>query len=504
MFAILASPVGAAAMNSPAATSTFQPARKTLRSRHGLTANGIATRFHIAIAAMAVLLTSALSVDVHAREAIVPNVIVILADDLGYGDLGCYGQKTIRTPHLDRMAAEGVRFTDFYAGSTVCAPSRCVLMTGLHSGHCWIRGNVRLDLRPEDATIAEVLKAAGYATGLVGKWGLGAEGSDGVPTRQGFDTFFGYLDQRHAHNYYPEFLFRGQDRVKLANVVPNADDVGAGVATKQVDYSHDLFAAEALEFIEQHKEGPFFLYLALTIPHANNEAGKRGMEVPDLGQYADRDWPAPQKRHAAMISRMDRDVGRLLDKLQELGIDEKTLVLFSSDNGPHSEGGNDPKFNGSSGPLRGIKRDLYEGGIRVPTIARWPGTIKPGVSDHVGYLADVLPTLAALAAAKTPAGVDGVSFAPTLLGRDKEQSEHEYLYWEFYERRGAQAVRQGKWKAVRSPVDAPVELYDLETDRSEQHDLAEQHPEIAARLTAFIEKAHRPAEQWRFPRPRGR
>lgn len=456
------------------------------------------------VAAAVVLSAHAAKREVMAQEKRAPNVVLILADDLGYGDLGCYGQKRIRTPRLDRMAAEGLRFRNFYAGATVCAPSRCVLMTGLHTGHCWIRGNARLDLRPQDVTVAEVLKPAGYATGLVGKWGLGAEGSAGVPTRQGFDSFFGYLDQRHAHNYYPEFLFRNEQRVKLRNVVPNADAVGAGVATKQVDYSHDLFAAEALAFLEQHREGPFFLYLSLTIPHANNEAGKQGMEAPELGEYADRDWPAPQKGHAAMISRMDRDIGRLLDKLKELGIDEQTLVLFSSDNGPHGEGGNDPNFNHSSGGLRGIKRDLYEGGIRVPTIARWPGTIQPGVSDHIGYFADVLPTLADLAGTATPDGLDGVSFAPTLLGREQDQAKHEFLYWEFYERRGSQAVRQGKWKAVRSPVDAAVELYDLEADPAEAKNLAGEHPDVAARMTALVEKAHRPAEQWRFPQQRKR
>ncbi|MEX2186314.1 MAG: arylsulfatase [Pirellulales bacterium] len=478
--------------------STFRPGypSRFRRFMQGPAALALAIGLTIATSARSV---AARNDEVPAKPPSTPNILLILADDLGYGDLGCYGQKRIHTPRLDRMAGEGLRFRKFYAGATVCAPSRCVLMTGLHTGHCWIRGNARLDLRPDDVTVAELLKSAGYATALVGKWGLGAEGSAGVPTRQGFDSFFGYLDQRHAHNYYPEHLFRNEQRVKLGNVVPNADDVGAGVATKKVDYSHDLFATEALQFVEQHKDRPFFLYLALTIPHANNEAGDRGMEVPDLGEYADLDWPAPQKAHAAMISRMDRDVGRLLDKLKELGIDEKTLVLFSSDNGPHAEGGNDPNFNHSRGGLRGIKRDLYEGGIRVPTIARWPGTIEPGVSDHIGYFADVLPTLVELAGAKSPDGLDGVSFAPTLLGRHKDQAEHEYLYWEFYERRGAQAVREGKWKAVRSPVDAAVELYDLEADPAEKNDLAKDRPEVAARLTALIEKAHRPAKQWHFP-----
>jgi uncharacterized sulfatase len=429
-----------------------------------------------------------------------PNIVLILADDLGYGDLGCYGQQRIRTPRLDRMASEGLRFTQFYAGSTVCAPSRCVLMTGLHTGHCYIRGNKRLDLRPEDVTLAEVLKPVGYTTALIGKWGLGAEGSPGVPTRQGFDAFFGYLDQTHAHNYYPEFLYRNEKRVTLKNVVPKAGNVGQGVATKRIEYSHDLFAAEALQFVTDQKDKPFFLYLALTIPHANNEAGKLGMEVPDLGEYAELDWPAPEKAHAAMISRMDRDVGRLFDKLAELKIDEHTLVLFTSDNGPHREGGHDPTFHRSSGELRGIKRALYEGGIRVPLIARWPRTIKPGVSEHIGYFADILPTLAELSEVKAPDKLDGVSFAPTLLGDTANQMQHDFLYWEFYENRGVQAVRQGKWKAVRSPVTAPVELYDLEADIAESKNVAQDHADVAVKLTALIDQAHQPAKEWQFPR----
>src|SRR5262249_35914882 len=255
-----------------------------------------------------------------------PNVVFILADDLGYGDLGCYGQKRIRTPHLDRMAREGMRFTQFYAGSTVCAPSRCALMTGLHTGHCLIRGNARQDLRPADVTVAKVLKAAGYTTGLVGKWGLGTEGGTGVPTRQGFDYFYGYLDQDHAHNYYPAFLMRNEQRVPLKNEVPGRGPFGSGVATKKVEYSHDLLVKEALGFIDRSKDRPVFLSRAFTIPHANNEAGKKGREVPDLGEYRDLDWPEPQKGHAAMITRMDAGVGRVLARLKGHGLDGNTLV----------------------------------------------------------------------------------------------------------------------------------------------------------------------------------
>src|SRR5262245_10917967 len=294
-----------------------------------------------------------------------------------------------------------MRFRHFYAGSTVCAPSRCALMTGLHTGHCYIRGNAKTNLRPEDVTVAEVLKGAGYRTGLVGKWGLGHEGSAGIPTRQGFDQFFGYLDQTHAHNYYPTFLLRNEERVRLPNVVPNEGPVGQGVATQRAAYSPDLMAEEALAFLGRTGDQPFFLYFAPTLPHANNEAGQKGMEVPDYGEYQNRAWPEPQKGLAAMISRLDRDVGRLLQRLKERGLAERTLVLFSSDNGPHREGGNNPDFFRSNGGLRGIKRDLYEGGIRVPLIARWPGKLPAGqVSDHVGSFADLLPTAAELAGVK--------------------------------------------------------------------------------------------------------
>jgi uncharacterized sulfatase len=278
-----------------------------------------------------------------------PNIIFVLADDLGYGDLGWYGQKKIQTPCLDRMAAEGMRFTQFYAGSTVCAPSRCVLMTGLHTGHCLVRGNARVPLRPQGVTVARLLKGAGYATGLIGKWGLGEAGSTGVPTRQGFDCFFGYLNQLHAHNYYPAFLWRNEQRVALKNVVPegNRGEFGQGWATRKVEYSHDLFASEALRWIEKQKGGPFFLYLALTIPHANNEgmqATGNGQEVPDLGVYKDKDWPEPSKAYAAMVTRMDTDLGRMFALLKRLGLDDNTLVLFTSDNGPQKEGGNPPAF----------------------------------------------------------------------------------------------------------------------------------------------------------------
>ena len=334
-----------------------------------------------------------------------PNIIFILADDLGYGDLGCYGQKQIQTPNLDRMAKEGMRFTRFYAGSTVCAPSRCTLMTGLHTGHCLIRGNRRVDLRDDDYTVAEMLQGAGYRTGMFGKWGLGSEGGTGLPTRQGFDEFFGYLDQSHAHNYYPTFLIRGSERERLDNVVPNPGRQGQGVASEKKTYSHDLIIREALDFVDRNRDVPFFLYLPVTIPHANNEAGDAGMEVPGLGIYADRDWPEPEKGRAAMITYLDRDIGRLMKKLKDLGIDRQTIVFFSSDNGPHNEGGSESAFFNSSGSLRGSKRYLYEGGIRVPLIVRWPGEVAEGTeSDHVGAFWDFMPTAADLAHTKASPG----------------------------------------------------------------------------------------------------
>jgi len=433
-----------------------------------------------------------------------PNIIFILADDLGYGDLGCYGQQTIQTPNLDRMAAEGMIFTDHYAGSTVCAPSRCCLMTGLHTGHAHVRGNARLPLRPADVTVAELLKQAGYTTGIVGKWGLGEPETTGIPNRQGFDHWFGYLNQRHAHNYYPDYLWRNEEKVELANEVRDVNPPG-GVATKRVQYSHDLFTADALGFVTQHESGPFFLYLAYTIPHANNEARNEGMEVPSYGAYANEDWPDPQKGHAAMITRMDGDIGRLLTRLKSLGIDDKTVVLFSSDNGPHKEGGADPAFFDSNGPLRGHKRDLYEGGIRVPLIARWPGQIAAGSgTNHVSAFWDFLPTCCDLAGVVPPDGIDGLSMVPTLLGKPQRQRRHRYLYWEFHEQGKKQAVRVGNWKAVRVTVakkpNGPIELYNLEADLGEEDNVADRYPDIVAQMTTIMAAARSASENWPWPR----
>ncbi len=423
-----------------------------------------------------------------------PNIIYIMVDDLGYGDLGCYGQQQIKTPNIDKLCAEGMKFTDHYAGSTVCAPSRCCLMTGLHTGHAQVRGNREVrpmgqwPLEADTVTVGKLLQKAGYETALVGKWGLGGPGSCGIPNKQGFDFFYGYLCQRHAHNYYPEFLFRNEEREPLRNKIDKPREDGAGVASKKVDYSHDLCAKEALKFVEQNKDKPFFLYLALTIPHANNEAGNKGMEVPDLGQYADKDWPEPQKGHAAMITRMDADVGRLMKELKQLGIDDKTLVIFTSDNGPHGEGGVNPNFNDSNGPLRGMKRSLYDGGIRVPLIARWPGKIKPGTTSRlISAFWDFLPTACAVAGIKPPEDIDGISYLPTLLGKDGEQKKHEALYWEYG---GATAVRMGPWKGVRYGRKNPVQLYNVEDDIGEQKNVAKEHPDVVAKIESIMKQSH--------------
>ena len=361
----------------------------------------------------------------------------------------------------------------------------------------------QLPLPADTVMLPKLMRKAGYTTALIGKWGLGGPGSTGTPNKQGFGYFFGYLCQRHAHNYYPEFLFRNDDRVPLANEVKPVNPPG-GVATKRMQYSHDLFAAAALDFVIEDRRKPFFLYLAYTIPHANNEAGQDGMEVPSYGPYAGEDWPRPQKGHAAMITRMDADIGKLFLRLKTLGLDDKTLVLFSSDNGPHKEGGADPEFFNSSGPLRGMKRDLYEGGIRVPLIARWPGHIAAGSgTNHVCAFWDLLPTCCELAGVTTPEGIDGVSILPTLLGKPQAQREHPYLYWEFHEQGKKQAVRMGDWKAVRLNVakepSGPIELYNLKDDLGEQDNVADQHPEIVKEMAEIMASARTPSEHWPWP-----
>lgn len=435
-----------------------------------------------------------------------PNIIFILADDLGYGDLGCYGQTKIKTPNIDKLAAEGMRFTDFYAGSTVCAPSRCALMTGLHTGHARIRGNANVPLKPEDITVAELLQNAGYHTGLIGKWGLGNEGTTGVPQKKGFNEFLGYLDQTHAHDYYTTHLWR-YDPLSHYDAEEFFYENAGG---KHALYMPDLFSTAATNFIKINRptplnhQRPFFLYLAYTIPHANNEEKNRsgnGMQVPSDDPYSNESWPQPEKNKAAMITRMDAQIGVLMQRLQDLRLDENTLVFFSSDNGPHKEGGNDPKFFDSGGGLRGIKRDLYEGGIRVPMIVRWAGHIQPGRTNSEPFAFwDFLPTAAALAYTNAPGNLDGISFLPTLLGKP-QTNHHDFLYWEFHEGGSKQAARMGDWKAVRVRVGGPLELYNLKNDLGEKQDVAAQHPDVVAKFEQYFKGARTESEQWPMRAP---
>ena len=455
---------------------------------------------------LALIALGASSDSLHPAAPRRPSIILILADDLGYGDLGCYGQSRIKTPSLDRLAAEGIRSTDFYAGSTVCAPSRCALMTGLHTGHARVRGNAAQPLRAGDLTVAEVLKQVGYHTGLIGKWGLGNEHTEGVPQKKGFDESVGYLDQTHAHDYYTDYLWRYDPASGSDARLPLAQNQGG----KKRLYIPDLLTEAAVNFVRHNKPDqfnqyrPFFLYLSYIIPHANNEEGRRtgdGMQVPTDAPYSGEPWPQAEKNKAAMITRLDADVGRLMDKLKELKIDDNTIVLFSSDNGPHKEGGVDPNFFQSAGPLRGIKRDLYEGGIRVQLIVRWPTAIKPGqVSSVVGAFWDFLPTAAELAGAVCPTNLDGSSLLPALLGVART-NRHDFLYWEFHERGYQQAVRMGQWKAIRPQVGKALELYDLMSDIGEQQNVAEKSPAVIAQLETYLNSARTDSEQWPIRRP---
>jgi len=453
-----------------------------------------------------------------------PNIILIVADDLGYGDLGAYGQQQIRTPHLDRMAKEGMRFTQFYSGSTVCAPSRSVLMTGQHTGRTPIRGNEEVHpigqqpLPDSVITLAEVLQQAGYATGAFGKWGLGAPGSEGVPHRQGFDRFFGYIGQRRAHFYWPEFLFESNRdslwRVPLEGnrvedtSTPDFPHPGSGPPLERGTYSHDAIMEQALSFVDAQaqSDSPFFAYLPITIPHASVVAPDSAFapyldadgnsifdEEPFPGDHYT-EQPMPKAAYAAMVTHMDRGVGRILDRLESMGIEENTLVLFTSDNGPHGEGGYQPEYFDSNGPLRGMKRDLYEGGIRVPQIAWWPGRVEAGTTTDVpSYFGDYVRTFAELAGTSAPDAIQSLSLVPALLGDSARQGTHDYLYWEF---QGQQAVRQGRWKAVRDSIGGgSVELYDLDADPGESTNAADAHPDVVERLTGLMDEAHRPPRE---------
>jgi len=413
-----------------------------------------------------------------------PNIIYIMVDDMGYGDLGCYGQKVIKTPHIDQLAKEGMKFTDHYSGHTVCRPSRLVLLTGRHSGNTPIHGNTQYLFPENTRTVTTLLKGAGYATGGVGKWALGTPGSSGVPTKQGFDYWFGYLNQSNAHNFYPEYLWENNTQFPLSgNVVGDRPRV----SIKRVTYSHDVMHAKAMNFIRENAARPFFLQAHYTIPHTNNEGGRAtgdGQEVPDYGIYSKQDWPNPEKGYAAMITRLDSDIGKLMALLKELALDENTILFFTSDNGPHQEGGHKMEYFNSNGELRGYKRDLYDGGIRVPMIARWPGRIAAGSSTaHPSAFWDFLPTACELAEIEPPKDIDGISYLPSLIGGS--QKKHVYLFW----RAGQKfAVRQGKWKAVRINNNSAIELYDLSADLGEQKNLAEEHPDLVTMFEALIVK----------------
>lgn len=428
--------------------------------------------------------------------ATLPNIIFIMADDLGIGDLGCYGQQIIKTPNIDKLAGDGMRFTQHYSGSTVSAPSRCCLLTGKHTGHAFIRSNkdslcltdnekYDYPLKADEVTIAELLKTSHYATACIGKWGLGGPGTEGHPNQQGFDYFFGYLGQRHAHKYFPDFLFENEEKIVLNKAV----------------YSHDLIMDKALGFIHENAKKPFFIYLTPTIPHAELVLPEGEKNVYE-GQFPEtpyiNNWPggygsqqSPRATYAGMVGRLDSDVGRILKALQEEGIAENTLVIFTSDNGVHAEGGNDPYFFHSNGSFRGIKRDLYEGGIRTPFIACWPDKISPGsISFHVSAFWDFLPTVCEIAGVKVPKETDGISFLPELTKNGK-QKEHAALYWEFHEQGGKKAVLKDNWKLIQLKVKDPdntyFELYNLSADPGENANVAAQFPDKIAKLMPYLE-----------------
>jgi arylsulfatase A-like enzyme len=413
-----------------------------------------------------------------------PNIIYVMVDDLGYGDLGCFGQQRIATPNVDQLARDGMKLTNYYAGCTVCRPSRLTLWTGQHTGHTAINSNATYVFKSSDVTVAELVKTQRYVTGGVGKWAMGGVDTTGHPNRNGFDYWMGYLDQGQAHNYYPEYLWLNSRQVPLLGNRLSDHPMSRGrVSQDRVTYSHDVMTDHLLDFVRINHTQPFLCHVHWTIPHANNEGGRvtgDGMEVPDYGDYADRDWPTTAKGQAAMISRMDRDFGRLIDLLHELDIHRRTLVIFTSDNGPHSEGGHNHEYFDSNGPLRGFKRDLYEGGIRVPMIACWPGVIKPNTISHEPHAFwDFMPTVCQLTGAATPEGIDGVSLMPTLLGKPRQGPAHESLFWRYGDK---VALRRGDWKIVQTKKGQAWELYNLSNDIGETIDLALKHPDTVKEL----------------------
>jgi len=465
-----------------------------------------------------------------------PNVIYIYADDLGYGELGCYGQQKIKTPHLDLLAKEGIRFTNHYTAAPVCAPARCMLMTGKHSGHSYIRGNYELGGFEDDKeggqmplpegtfTIAKMMQQAGYTTGAIGKWGLGMSNTTGDPNKQGFDYFYGYLDQKQAHNFYPTHLWENGKWDTLNNTYiqvhkPLSKDApdAAFDYYKGNNYSVTKMAEKTLAFIKKNKDKPFFLYLPYTGPHVSLQAPDEAIheylgkfdEQPYRGERGYAATRYPKSTYAAMITYFDKQVGRIMQLLKELGLDENTIVLFSSDNGATFDvGGVDTKFFNSVAGLRGLKQDLYEGGIREPFIARWPGKIAPGkVTNHISAQFDLMATLAELTGAKAWPN-DGISFLPTLTGKINKQQQHKYLYFEFPEKGGQVAIRMGDWKGVKSNMkknkNAPWEIYNLSKDVNETNDVATSHPELAAQFEAILKKEHSPAciRDWEFIDPK--
>ena len=467
------------------------------------------------------------------RDESPPNIVYILADDLGYGELGSYGQTLIKTPNLDRLAQEGMRFTQHYSGSPVCAPSRATLMSGKHTGHGLIKDNFELGgwldseefgqmpLPAGSFTLGRMLQKVGYVTAAIGKWGLGGPGSSGIPNEQGFDLFYGYLDQKQAHNYYPTHLWRNQVWDTLDNeyfsphqrLEGNPDDPASYEGFSGRDYAQDLMAVEALDFVNKYKDEPFFLYLPFPIPHlalqvpdsALTEYDGAWEEDPYLGDQSYLPHQRPKAAYAAMITRMDAHIGELLALLDELGLTENTLVMFSSDNGTTYTGGVDASFFESTAGFRGLKGSVYEGGIRVPFIARWPGVIEAGSSsEHVSAFWDIVPTLADLTGGVAPDDIDGISLLSTLLGTGQQQ-DHEALYWEYHGLwDGAQAVRMGDWKGVRlgghSNVDAPIELYDLSSDPGEMSDVSADHPEIVERIAEVMAgRTESEIPGWNFP-----
>lgn len=449
------------------------------------------------------------------KEKELPNIVFILADDLGYGDLSCYGQQKFSTPNIDRLARDGMKFTQHYTGCTVSAPSRSSLMTGLHTGHTPIRGNRgwnpegQWPLPADSYTVAEMLKTKGYTTGAFGKWALGYIETEGDPNKQGIDEFYGYNCQGLAHNYYPDHLWHNHEKIIL-----HENDSG-----KTGAYSADLIHKAAISFLEKNKDKPFFMFYPTTIPHAELFAKEeymkmfRGKFEPEksysgtdsgpgfrLGAYGSQ--PEAHAAFAAMIKQLDDYVGELLAKLTELGIEENTIVFFASDNGPHLEGGADPDYFNSNGDLRGYKRDMYEGGIRTPMLIKWPGKIKEGSeTNHISAFWDIMPTLANITGAEIPDNIDGISFLPTLLGKGK-QKEHDYLYWEFHEQGGKMAVRMGDWKAVKLNINknpqGETELYDLSIDIGETKNVAALNPNIVIKMEEIMKEAHTPSADFPF------